>query len=365
MHSREPLLHRLSDHPEHFEFFQAVRLLERLARENSRNGTSPARHPVGYDGSPQKETTRFRSHQSHSFPPAEVTGLALPEEESPDAAPPELTVACMGLTGPSGALPDHYTTLVIERLRARDYSLRDFLDLFNHRTISHFYRAWEKYRIAFRHERSRLASPQTQTDLCTQALFCLVGMGTDGLRDRLQVSDDVFLFYGGHFAHSPRSAASLEDILSDYLGVTVEIEQFVGQWLYLSEEEQSCMPSASEPAGLNCELGKSTVVGERIWSTENRFRIRFGPLSYEQFEKFLPTGDALEPICQIVRHYVGPEFDFDIQPLLRPDAVPWCRLGGEGSEPAMLGWNTWVRSDEFDAPVGDAVLSHEGVPSGR
>ncbi len=69
-----------------------------------------------------------------------------------------MAVACLGLFGPSGSLPDHYTSLVIQRLRQHDFALRDFLDLFNHRTISLFYRAWEKYRFTIAYERPHRAA---------------------------------------------------------------------------------------------------------------------------------------------------------------------------------------------------------------
>src|SRR5581483_8630178 len=105
--------------------------------------------------------------------------------------------------------PPHYTTLLVRRVRAKDFALRDFLDLFHHRTVSLFYRAWEKYRLPFAYERSRADGPGAE-DLCTFVLYCLVGLGTGGLRGRLDVNDEAFLYYGGHFAHFPRCAVSLE-----------------------------------------------------------------------------------------------------------------------------------------------------------
>ena len=105
----------------------------------------------------------------------------------------------MGLTGPSGVLPEHYTRLLIERLRAKDYTLRDFLDLFNHRVISLFYRAWEKYRFQFVYEQVKLGAVGDETeDFFTKCLYCLVGMGTGGLRGRQKIDDETFLYYGGH-----------------------------------------------------------------------------------------------------------------------------------------------------------------------
>jgi len=354
-----------------FEFFQAVRLLRLMGGESARQDADQRRYPVGEDYAPQHEVIRFRASPSQAFPTGSIREIRLPEEPSPDdgtvreSGPdvPEMITAFMGLTGPNGVLPHHYTTLLTQRVREKDFALRDFFDLFNHRVISLFYRAWEKYRFAIAYEHS--SSTETadrDDDLFTQCLYCLIGLGTGGLRRRMEFDDEAFLFYGGHFAHYPRSAISLEFMLADYFHLPVKVEQFVGQWLYLGTDDQSSLPTAQRPQGLNTELGKSVVVGERVWDVEGKFRIRLGPLGYADFCRFLPSGDALRPICQMVRSYAGPQFDFDVQPVLKGTEVPWCRLGGDGADAARLGWNTWIRSGQFDHDVSNAVFSLEGLP---
>src|SRR5262249_36267283 len=129
--------------------------------------------------------------------------------------PLEMLVAFLGLTGPQGVLPQHYTALLLRRIREKDHALHDFLDLFNHRAVSLFYRAWEKYRLPFAYERSRLDGSE-EADACTRSLYCLVGLGTGSQRGRLAIDDEAFLFYSGHFAHHPRSASGLEGLLEDY-----------------------------------------------------------------------------------------------------------------------------------------------------
>ncbi len=41
-----------------------------------------------------------------------------------------MRVNFMGVVGPQGVLPIYYTELVMDRLRAKDSTLRDFLDIF-------------------------------------------------------------------------------------------------------------------------------------------------------------------------------------------------------------------------------------------
>jgi type VI secretion system protein ImpH len=65
----------------------------------------------------------------------------------------------------------------------------------------------------------------------------------------------------------------------------------------------------------------------------------------------------LRQLCQLTRAYVGPEFDFDVQLVLRPDAVPRCQLGSTAAQKVQLAWNTWSRAREFTYAVDDAVFS--------
>ncbi len=359
----QPLKDQLNDEAYRFEFFEAVRLLQRLAVEDAPTDATP-RHPVGGDHPPGQEVVRFRAMPSHSFPAGSIAELRPPSpNKSGDrpTGPPEMVTPFIGLTGPNGVLPQHYTSLMIERIRDKDFALRDFLDLFHHRIVALFYRAWEKYRFEINYERS--ASQETPTeDLFTHCLYCLVGLGTGGLRRRMEFDDEAVLYFAGHFAHQPRSAAALEAILGDYFEMAVEVNQFFGQWLYLDADDQSSLPCARWPRGLNASLGADVVIGERVWDVANKFRVRFGPLRYEEFRRFIPAGDALRPLCQMIRSYVGHPLDFDVQPILDGSEVPYCRLGGDDADPARLGWNTWIRSGPFDRDVSDAVFSLEGNP---
>ena len=58
-------------------------------------------------------------------------------------------------------LPYCYTELILERLREKDTSFASFLDIFNHRMISLFYRAWEKYRFPVTYYRRKKIDSRT------------------------------------------------------------------------------------------------------------------------------------------------------------------------------------------------------------
>jgi type VI secretion system protein ImpH len=118
-----------------FAFVQAVRLLEEML---------PERTPPAEGTDPGREVVRFRSRVRLDFPAGDVEEVAPPA----GAGPATMTVNVLGLAGALGPLPPHVTELLLERAAHKDGGLRDFLDLFNHRLVSIFYRARKKYRPA-------------------------------------------------------------------------------------------------------------------------------------------------------------------------------------------------------------------------
>lgn len=329
-----PLDQALYAEPYRFSFFQAVRLLERLA---------PERRPVGRTAKPGREVARFHAHASLAFPPSEIQGLIAPPE---GAGPPDMTVAFLGLFGPSGVLPTVYTELVIDRLRKGDRTLAAFLDLFHHRMISFFYRAWEKYRPPILHERGDDVP-------FAHWLHSLMGLGIGPLRDRhLALPDAALLPFAGAYARVPRPALVLESVLSEYFQRSIEVEPFIGRWLRLGLEDQSTLGAR----GQHNQLGASVVVGARSWDETSQFRLRVGPLNYAQFQEFLPGGRAHQALCEQARLFVGAEFDFDIQLVLRAGDVPPCPLGGQEAGGVRLGRSTWLTSRPPARDVEDAIF---------
>ena len=76
----------------------------------------------------------------------------------------------------------------------------------------------------------------------------------------------------------------------------------------------------------------------------------------------MPTGNLLRPVCQMIRLYVGPEFDFEIRPVLRAPCVPASCLGAGAEHPTQLGWNSWLIDQPPSADADTAVFADEGRP---
>lgn len=322
----------LIEHGYRFEFFQAVRLFERLYAD---------REPVGYTAHPSREVARFGARLSLTFPASEIHEVVPPED---DNQPVRMIVNFMGLTGPTGVLPHSYTELLQQRVSQKDYTLCDFLDLFNHRMISLFYRAWEKYRFPIAYERD----PEARF---SQYLSDLIGMGTPGLKARLAVSDEALYFYAGLLNQRPRSACGLEGILRDYFQLPAETDQFIGRWVRLEPDNQSRL------AVQNTTLGQNVILGESVWDRQSKFRVGMGPLCLTAFRSLLPCGGAFKELTQMVRLYAGMEDDFDMKLILKAEEVPPCQLLSEGETGAHLGWSSWLKLRDFTTDAKDTVLA--------
>lgn len=323
---------RLFDEPYCFEFEQAVRLLRQR---------HPERAGVGVFQPPRSEVVRFGVTPSLTFPASEIQEL----HERPEAPPPLMRVNFMGLVGPLGVLPLYYTELAAERVRARDYTLLDFLDIFHHRLISLFYRVSEKYRFVVGYEQSE--------DRFSGYLFDLIGLGTPGLLGRQDVQDESLLFYTGLLAQQPKSAEALRLILSDYFHAPVAVEQFLGAWYRLDREAQC---NLDDTALDSQQLGFGAVVGDEIWDPQSRVRVVIGPLPLTRYLDFLPSGSAYRPLRTLVRFFGGDEFDFEAQLILQREEVPACELGAEGDAAPRLGWLTWSKTRELQYNPSETIL---------
>ncbi len=204
---------------------------------------------------------------------------------------------------------------------------------------------------------TRPPRPSQRTAL-RDILLALTGYATPHLAPRLAVGTDPLLFYAGHFSAWPRSADRLAALLSDWLGRTVEVEQFAGAWLALEPEQMSALPAGDRP-GQFCQLGIDAAAGNRAWDAQARIILHIGPLDLGGFESMLPDRTLLRRLAALVRAYLGFETDFAINPILAAAAVP--PLGISAAAPPRLGWNSWLPTGEARREDADEALFEAGL----
>ncbi|MDH3529312.1 MAG: type VI secretion system baseplate subunit TssG [Acidobacteriota bacterium] len=333
-----PLNELLADEPYRFDFFQAVRLLEKIY---------PERRDVGADAMPDEEIIRFRSRISLDFPSSAVHEIKFRSDDREENEALEMFVNFMGMIGVSGVLPTHYTELAMDRIRYGDTALWSFTDIFTHRAVSLFFRAWEKYRFPAAYERGN--------DDFTSYLFDFAGLGTDGLKGRMHLDDETLLPYTGLITQKPHSATIVAQIVADYFGLRAKVLQFFGHWIDLDKE------SITKLSRANSTLGLDAIVGARVWDQQSKFRLVLGALTFNEFRSFLPNGSACKPLKSIVRFLVGLEFNFDVQLILKANQVPSTILTTRAKRKPMLGWTSWLKSKPFTEDDGQLVLGGRWV----
>ena len=304
-----------------FSFFKAVQLIERL---------NPAKKPLGKALSPREEPVRFSAKPGLEFPPSDIAKLTQTDE----GRPVTMEVTFMGLIGPAGLLPHWYNELAIERVRQKDSGMMGFFDMFHHRLITLFYLAWKKYRLT----EAYLPGARDRISRC---FLSLIGLGTPGLTRMIGLPEEPLIFYSGHLSKSVPSAGAIEATVEYFCGATAQVQQFIDRIIYFSQEDQTQIGMA------NSQLGVDAVCGNSAWESQTKFRVDLGPMGYNDFFGFLPTGNRLQPIFSLIRYMVGIEYEFDVGLVLKREEVPPCTLGMRAPAPAMLGWSTWVKTPEF------------------
>jgi type VI secretion system protein ImpH len=351
------LIDSLRAEPERFELVQAVRLLERAAVSAARDPRFARPGHLGFDHDPRTEVVSLRAALELAFPVAEIAAL---DESGPK---PQLAVTLLGLNGVSGVLPGFYSQLVLEANRDKNAAPRDFFDMFNHRALSLFVRAAHKYRLPLAYESGEAVGANT----FAAALLSLVGLGLPSLQQRQPVSDDTLVFYSGHFGRNLPTASALQQVLAEYFERPVTIQQFQGRWISWPQSEQTQLGSTPpvqivHATSAYATLGTDAVLGSRVWDVQGSFRVRIGPLDYEQFRTFLPDGEHMRELAALARSYVGPVLSFDVQLILMGADVPPMQLTAEpGPDAARLGWNTWLPTSRPRDDASDAIFEVESI----
>ena len=308
------MLEDLQEQPEQYSLFGALRRIEQAFPDRPRLGESrkAADDPV-----------RIVQRPHLHFAPAEVAAFRVD-----DTPVPQVEQHGFGIFGPNGALPLHLTELAYTRERqAGDPTFGAFINAFQHRFASLFYRAWADSDPCASFDR-------TDTDLFRLYAGALMGLGPRSARDRDCVLDYAKLVRAGLFAPQSRSAESLELIIADYFELAVELVPFVGTWLEIASDERCRLGGAREHAS----LGSGTILGASTWQCQSSFEIVLGPLAVADFVNFLPGARGLNQLKALVRLYTNEEWSWHVRLLLEPADIPPMRLGESG----WLGWATWL-----------------------
>ncbi|WP_460450348.1 type VI secretion system baseplate subunit TssG [Alsobacter sp. SYSU BS001988] len=343
-------LEEMEQEPHRFDFLDSMRRIERsLGLRQSARG--PLEGELGPDGEPETHVVEPRPrigdsasrrdevivldgaehHLSYGQEPHlefPASNLSRVEVER-DSTRKRILIFSrfLGLLGPQGALPLAVTEEAFAYAQANDHAFPRFLDLFNHRFLQLFYRAWADARPIVHNDRPDF-------DRFRDYIETAIGSGSPPFRDGAHKPDGVAL-YAGLLGPKAKSASRLRNAIAGLFGVRAEVDEFIGTWLEFEKSERSFLGSR------NSGLGGDLLLGQSSFSVQDKIRIRIFVDDLDAYARFLPDAPTCERLVDFVFFYLGDELEWDVELALPAARVEPVRLGASGA----LGWTTWMAPD--------------------
>ncbi|WGO97014.1 type VI secretion system baseplate subunit TssG [Saccharophagus degradans] len=320
-------------------FFFLVSLLER-AHQCAQQQASSVVGQLGSDSQPQDESLRFKTKYDLAFRASSIASVKPAAAEGGGAVNKYLVVVnFIGLAGAAGVLPLHYTRLIMDRLKQRDKAMADFLDIFHHRLVSLFYRAWQKYKFTAQYESSLALGKK---DAFSTVIESLAGVSE-------QECFELQSYYAGHFAKKVRTVSSLRAVLMDYFGLPVEVNSFKGQWLPIEKRDQFCLSSKAKKQ----RLGAGILLGKRCWDVQSKIEIDVGPMSIEQYQRKGPGTEFFKSACKLMNRFLPAHINADMHFKVENKADFSLPLG----KGLRLQRNGWLKSTKKEPLIATVSIN--------
>ncbi|WP_322057444.1 type VI secretion system baseplate subunit TssG [Paraburkholderia sp. J63] len=324
----QSLLDHLQVEPWRYGFFALMR----------RIGANPAIDPIGTARLPQAEPFRLGQQASLIFAPREIARAGVVHDRL------KIRLFGLGMLGPNGPLPIHVTEIAREREEhRRDPTLGNFLDIFHHRYLTQFYRAWASAQAA-----AGLDRPDNE-----RFTFYIAGLTGHDVREigKGALPAHARLSAAPHLIRESRNPDGLAATVSHYFGVPVQIDEFVFHWLERAPDKRSRLGVP----GAATTMAVDGFLGDRIPDRQCRFRIVVGPVDIDDYQRFTPRGADLLRLVEWVRAFVGTEIHWELELKIRPHSAPPAVMGG----PQQLGWSSWLGQSPSPEPVTGMVFEPE------
>lgn len=279
------------------DFFEFVRRVERAAGAGE----------VGRSADFQSEPMRFGQEPCLYRPATDIAEISERERLL-------VFVYFLGLCGTNGPLPLDLTNFVFQRAHnACDLAPRRFLDIFNHRFIGLFYRAW------------KMNEQAAQADAPGGGLIAAVARAlSGGPCTGTALPEFVDVSRSGIFGNAVKSRDGLELLLCGYFLRRMRVVPGVVSAADIPDECR-CRLGRRGAA----ELGRSIQIGARFFSCTRKFIVETEPLDFSEARLFFPGMRAFEELVALVFSYLDRPSEFDVKILVRRETLPRARLSGE------------------------------------
>ena len=237
----------------------------------------------------------------------------------------------IGIAGAQGPLPTVYTEMILRRQKLDDRVLEDFLDIFNHRLLSLFFKIYQK-------ALPTLSPQRAESTFLGKTLLSLSGVSAI---KSFPEEKQHFFSLTQIFWKRPRTPHGLSQMIKLYFGLDNVVRSFVGRFYEVPLSKQTCLKRNA-----NTCLGHTFVLGKRAFCAADGFLLNLIFQDKESFLSFLPGRQKHLGLVRVVRLYLGQGLSFFLSLKLKGNKV--FRLNYKKA-PLLLGWTTWLLGKDSKA----------------
>lgn len=293
------VINELERNAPRYDVFQAIFVAEKISKNL---------HPKRDDEKFDQTGLKFRPYEMYVYPPTDIREFYAIKDEM------FFVLNFMGLYGVNSPLPRCYHDQVAMQQAvhgAGEVPLQNFLDIFNNRFYWLYYNAWKKYRLF-------LEMGHDARNKNTQRIFAFNGVGPHLEKIKSQFSPFKLMQLSGILSLRIRNKAGLRILLREFFpGCEIIIKEFVPNQVELSD-----LPQLGKKGMV---LGKNSVLGKTVTDYLSKIRIQFGPISFDEYLKFIPGGGKSILLKELVEIYLNDNIEFDVEFIINTEEMGFLK----------------------------------------
>lgn len=299
---------------------------------------TPNSPEVGFASRCYEEIFRVGQKASLSFSPSEIDSISEKNNQL------KIKLNSLGMLGPNGPLPLHFTEILRERETGkRDETLSNFIDIFHHRFATLFYRAWSQSQSVVSLDRESNAN-------FSNYVSRILGDEPTELKD-LPLPLHARLSAAPHRVRHARNPDGLVATIQNYFKVPVQLHEYMPSWIELETHDKTCLGQLSDSS----ILGQGAIAGEKVYDKQSQFKLVLGPMPLTQYLQYTPNKSKpskhLLELIETVRSFIGFEYEWELQLLINRESAPQVKL----DETERLGWTTWMGWDNNNPSIDSTI----------
>lgn len=272
----------------------------------------PERPPLGSTARVADDPVRFRPDPGMAFPASELRALELDDQ----GGAPTVRTRLLGLYGVDSPMPTAWLDDIAQKREGHE-ALTAFLDMFNHRIFTQFYRIWRKYSYP-------ASFAPGGSDATSQCLLGLIGLGIPGTAKRIATPMSRFLALLGVMRLPTRNAEGVIALVQLLAPKTQA--QVTAHWPRRIILQRPASLSSTHPIS----LGQGMPIGDAGLDVNCQLKLSLFTADLEQAQAWLPGTQRHTDLLVLLRVYLGWRCTASLQLCLPLSCLPAPVLGTAG-----------------------------------